>query len=72
MWDKLKSGISSLMTDANGQPELSCYSFLLTTIGIHALLGYHEYQGIHVSLTEYMTAMSGNAAGHGIAYFTRK
>jgi len=70
--DLFKTIVSSLFTDANGQHELSCYSFVLTTIGIHALLGYHEYHGIHVSITEYMTAMSGNVAGHGIAYMTRK
>lgn len=70
--DKIKAIILSLFTDANGQHELSSYSFVLTTIGIHALLAYHEYHGIHVSITEYMTAMSGNVAGHGIAYMTRK
>ena len=68
----MKDFFHQLMTDANGLPELSYYSFLLTTIGIHALLGWHEFHGVHVTLTEYMTAMSGNAAGHGIAYLTRK
>jgi hypothetical protein len=61
-----------LMTDANGAKELSCYSFLLTTVGIHVLLGYHEYIGIHATITEYAAAMGGNAAAHGVAYLTRK
>ena len=71
MIEKLKSIIGSLVTDANGEHELTCYSFILTTIGVHCLMWYNIHHGIAITLTEYVTAMSGNAAGHGIAYFTR-
>jgi len=64
--------IKKLLADANGEQELSSYSFILTTIGIHVLLGYHECIGIHTTITEYATAMGLNASGHGVAYLTRK
>lgn len=74
MIDKIKSIICSLMTDGNGLQELSSYSFLLTTVGIHFLLLYHEVYcvpAIHTTLTEYATAMGLNASGHGVAYLSR-
>lgn len=70
--DKIKAIIASLMSDGQGVQELSSYSFILTTIGLHVLLGYHEYSGIHTTITEYATAMGLNASGHGIAYLTRR
>lgn len=70
--DKLKTIVGSLMTDNNDMHELSSYSFILTTIGLHVLLGYHEYIGIHTTITEYATAMGLNASGHGIAYLSRR
>lgn len=74
MIDKIKSIIGSLMTDGNGMQELSSYSFLLTTVGLHILLIYHEVYcipAVHTTLTEYATAMGLNASGHGIAYLSR-
>ena len=72
MIEKLKEIIMSLMSDADGAHELSSYSFVLTTVGLHVLLGYHEYNGIHTTITEYATAMGLNASGHGVAYLTRR
>ena len=74
MIDKIKSIIAALMTDGNGMQELSSYSFILTTIGLHILLIYHEgfcNPAIHTTLTEYATAMGLNASGHGVAYLSR-
>ena len=73
--DKLKQIIAALMSDANGVQELTSYSFLVTTVGLHALLIYHEFYcfpQIHTTITEYATAMGLNASGHGIAYLTRR
>ena len=64
--------IMHVLADANGEQELSSYSFILTTIGLHVLLCYHELHGIHTTVTEYATAMGLNASGHGVAYLTRK
>ena len=69
---ELLDKIKHILADANGEQELSSYSFILTTIGLHALLAYHEMHGIHTCVTEYATAMGLNASGHGIAYLTRK
>lgn len=74
MFDKIKLIIGALMTDSSGVQELTSYSFLLTTIGIHALLIYHEVYcvpPIHIGLSEYALAMGANVAGHGLAYKVR-
>lgn len=71
MIEKIKAIIHSLMTDAQGEHELTCYSFIATIIGIHVLMYYNIHHGTVITLTEYVTAMSANAAGHGVAYFTR-
>jgi hypothetical protein len=74
IWNDIKLIIASCMTDGNGLHELTAYSFLLTTVGLHALLIYHEVYcvpALHSSLTEYATAMGLNVSGHGIAYMTR-
>jgi len=72
MFEKIKDAIHQAMTDANGVQEMSSYSCVLTTIGIHVLLGYHEHLGQHATLMEYALAMAANASGHGAAYLMRK
>jgi len=74
MFEKIKGIILALMTDGRGEHELTSYSFILTTIGLHALLIYHEMYcdpAIHTTITEYAMAMSANVAGHGLAYRVR-
>jgi hypothetical protein len=73
--DSIKTIIASCMTDGSGAHELTSYSFVLTTVGLHALLIYHEVYctpEIHATLSEYALAMGANIAGHGLAYKTRE
>ena len=71
-FEVFKQFVLRLMSDGNNAQELSSYSFVISVVGFHALVIYHEHIGQYTTLTEYASAWAIVAGGHGAAYLLRK